>query len=218
MSRTASATLVDIDDPKRCRSASHSVPSPPLPRALPDACRCSTTPQPQSNRTVGIRVGRDGRQCFGDHRQHQPMAAAHCAQIATRKIRAFYLCGSAAGQGAFCVNSFGDVFIVPADVGSVHYSVSCAPAYCAHHAQARRQPVVWGAFQLALVWCDRQKCRRYACVCVCVEVFTINNDLARFASNDCCNTATCLSGPLSVVSGADSRAKKQPASACGDCR
>jgi hypothetical protein len=113
------------------------------------------------------------------------------------------------------VNLFGDVLIVPADVGAVHHSVSCAPAYCAHIAQARRQPVVWGA---CLVCCNRRKRRRYACVCVCVEVFTINNDLARFASNDCCNTATCLSGPLSVVSGADSRAKKQPASACGDCR
>ncbi len=165
VSRTANATLVDIDDPKRYiyTSASHSLRTPPLRRAHPDATRCSPAPQPQSRRTVGIRVGRYGWQCFGDHRQHQPMAAAHCAEIATRKVRTIYLCGSAAGQGAFCVNLFGDVLIVPADVGAVHHSVSCAPAYCAHIAQARCQPVVWGA---CLVCCDRRKRRRYACVCV----------------------------------------------------
>ncbi len=164
VSRTANATLVDIDDPKRYTSASHSLRTPPLRRALPDATRCSPAPQPQSRRTVGIRVGRYGWQCFGDHRRHQPMAAAHCAEIATRKVRAIYLCGSVAGQCAFCVNLFGDVLIVPADVGAVHHSVSCAPAYCAHIAQARRQPVVWGA---CLVCCNRRKRRRYAGVCVC---------------------------------------------------
>lgn len=163
VSRTANATLVDIDDPKRYTSASHSLRTPPLRRALPDATRCSPAPQPQSRRTVGIRVGRYGWQCFGDHRQHQPMAAAHCAEIATRKVRAIYLCGSAAGQGAFCVNLFGDVFIVPADVGAVHHSVSCAPAYCAHIAQARRQPVVWGVPGVL-----RSSKAQAVCVCVCL--------------------------------------------------